>query len=101
MGNCQEAMTTQKSLKRKYDSTRRQALAEATKIKIAEAARNLFFKRGYVGTTIEEVANEAGVSKETVYAVFGNKPGILALWRDPLPRSTRLCDYAYGGKYRA
>ncbi len=75
-------MTKQRSLKRKYDSSRRQALAEATKIKIAEAARSLFFKLGYVGTTIEEVANEAGVSKETVYAVFGNKQGILAFLLD-------------------
>ncbi len=81
-------MTKQKSLKRKYDSTRRQALAEATKIQIAEAARSLFFKRGYVGTTVEEVANEAGVSKESVYAIFGNKQSILAF----------LLDVAVGGK---
>lgn len=81
-------MTKQKSLKRKYDSSRRQALAEATKIQIAEAARRLFFKRGYAGTTIEEIANGAGVSKESVYAIFGNKQSILAF----------LLDVAVGGK---
>jgi AcrR family transcriptional regulator len=81
-------MTKQKSLKRKYDSTRRQAQAEATKIQIAEAARRLFFERGYAGTTIEEIANEAGVSKESVYGIFGNKQGILAF----------LLDVAVGGK---
>ncbi len=81
-------MTKQKSLKRKYDSTRRQAQAEATKIQIAEAARSLFFKRGYAGTTIEEIANEAGISKESVYAIFGNKQSILAF----------LLDVAVGGK---
>ena len=81
-------MTKQKSPKRKYDSSRRQALAEATKIQIAEAARSLFFKRGYAGTTIEEIANGAGVSKENVYAIFGNKQSILAF----------LLDVAVGGK---
>jgi AcrR family transcriptional regulator len=81
-------MTKQKSLKRKYDSSRRQALAEATKIQIAEAARRLFFERGYAGATIEEIANEADVSKESVYGIFGNKQGILAF----------LLDVAVGGK---
>ena len=81
-------MTKQKSPKRKYDSSRRQAQAEATKIQIAEAARSLFFKRGYAGTTIEEIANEAGVSKESVYGIFGNKQSILAF----------LLDIAVGGK---
>jgi AcrR family transcriptional regulator len=81
-------MTKQKSPKRKYDSSRRQALAEATKIQIAEAARSLFFERGYAGTTIEEIANGAGVSKESVYSIFGNKQGILAF----------LLDVAVGGK---
>ena len=75
-------MTKQKSLKRKYDSSRRLAQAEATKIQIAEAARSLFFKRGYAGATIEEIANEAGVSKESVYSIFGNKQGILAFLLD-------------------
>ncbi len=83
-------MTKPKPSKRKYDSTRRQALAQASKIKIAEAARNLFFKRGYVGTTIEEVANEADVSKETVYAVFGNKQGILAFLLDVAVNGTEF-----------
>ncbi len=81
-------MTKQKSLKRRYDSSRRQALAQATKIQIAEVARSLFFKSGYVGTTIEEIAKEAGVSKESVYGIFGNKQGILAF----------LLDVAVGGK---
>ncbi len=81
-------MTKQKSPKRKYDSTRRQVQAEATKIQIAEATRRLFFERGYAGTTIEEIANGAGVSKESIYAIFGNKQGILAF----------LLDVAVGGK---
>jgi AcrR family transcriptional regulator len=81
-------MTKKKSPNRKYDSSRRQAQAEATKIQVAEAARSLFFERGYTGTTIEEIAKEAGVSKESVYSIFGNKQGILAF----------LLDVAVGGK---
>ncbi len=81
-------MTKPKSIKRKYHSTHRQAQAEATKIQVAEAAHGLFFKRGYAGTTIDEIAHEAGVSKESVYAIFGNKQGILAF----------LLDAAVGGK---
>src|SRR6266498_4706284 len=81
-------MTKQKSPKRKYDSTRRQVQAEATKIQIAEATRRLFFERGYAGTTIEEIANGAGVSKESIYAIFGNKQSLLAF----------LLDVAVGGK---
>jgi AcrR family transcriptional regulator len=81
-------MNKQKTLKRKYDSSRRQAQARATKIQIAEAARSLFFERGYAGATIEEIAREAGVSKESVYAIFGNKQSILAF----------LLDVAVGGQ---
>lgn len=38
-----------------------------------EVARNLFFEKGYSGTTIEEIARTAGFSKRTVYLYFKNK----------------------------
>ena len=79
---CQEVMPKQKSPKRKYDSTRRQVQARATKMQIAEAARSLFFERGYAGATMEAIAKEAGVSKETVYSIFRNKQNILAFLLD-------------------
>jgi AcrR family transcriptional regulator len=75
-------MPKQKSPKRKYDSTRRQMQACATKMQVAEAARSLFFEHGYVDATIEAIANQAGVSKETVYSIFGNKQTILAFLLD-------------------
>lgn len=37
------------------------------------AARRLFFEKGYAGTTVEQVAREAGFSKRTVYLYFKNK----------------------------
>lgn len=64
--------------KRKYDSSRRQVQARETRHQIVEAARSLFFKRGYSGTTIDAIAQAAGVAPETVYAIFGNKRKILS-----------------------
>jgi AcrR family transcriptional regulator len=58
---------------RRYDSTRRRDQARQTRRAILEAARRLFLERGYAGTTIGAVADEAGVSVETVYKAFGNK----------------------------
>lgn len=64
--------------KRSYNSTRRQAQARETRRQILDAARRLFVARGYAGTTMETLANEAGVAVETVYAVFGSKRAVLA-----------------------
>jgi AcrR family transcriptional regulator len=63
--------------KRKYDSTHRQAQARETKLRILEAARPLFMERGYDGTTIDAIAERAGVAPETIYATFKNKRKIL------------------------
>jgi AcrR family transcriptional regulator len=43
-----------------------------------EAARELFWQRGYEGTTIEAVAERAGLSPATVYVRFGTKGNLLA-----------------------
>ena len=41
---------------------------------ILDAARDTFMALGYGGTTMDEVAARAGVSKQTVYAHFSDKP---------------------------
>jgi TetR/AcrR family transcriptional regulator, regulator of autoinduction and epiphytic fitness len=64
--------------KRKYDSSRRRAQARETRQQIVEAARSLFIQRGYSGTTIDAIAESAGVAPETVYVIFGNKRKILS-----------------------
>ena len=63
---------------RKAEFPRRRARARETRRRILEAARTLFVERGYVATTIEAVAERAGVSPETIYATFHNKRSILA-----------------------
>ena len=70
-------MTKLKSTKRDYDSSRRQAQAQATRRHILDAARKLFTERGYTGATAEAIAAEAGVSAQTIYAIFKNKKRIL------------------------
>jgi AcrR family transcriptional regulator len=68
--------------RRKYDSARRQAQARQTRLRIAKAARKLFIARGYAGATIEAIAAQAQVAKETVYASFKTKPRLLAFLLD-------------------
>ncbi|MFW0791209.1 TetR family transcriptional regulator [Gordonia sp. CPCC 205333] len=46
---------------------------------LIEVARGLFAERGYEGTSIEEVAQRAGVSKPIVYEHFGGKEGLYAV----------------------
>jgi len=45
--------------------------------RITEAARELFIKRGYRGTTTREIASRAGVSEVTVFRKFGSKKNLL------------------------
>jgi len=65
------------SVKRPYNSTRRQEQAGETRRRILDAARDLFVSKGYGRTTIAEIASMAGVAVETVYAAFRNKPTLL------------------------
>jgi AcrR family transcriptional regulator len=67
--------------KRRYDSPRRRAQAEATRREILEAAQLLFEQQGYAATTMAAIAAKAGVALKTVYVVFETKSGLLrALW---------------------
>jgi AcrR family transcriptional regulator len=46
---------------------------------LVDVARGLFAERGYDGTSVEEVAARAGVSKPVVYEHFGGKEGLYAV----------------------
>lgn len=65
------------AVKRRYDGTRRQAQARETRRAVLRAAHDLFVQQGYARTTVAEVAAWAGVSAETVYGAFKNKPTLL------------------------
>ena len=47
-----------------------------------EAARQLFIAQGYGATTVEQIAQHAGVSKPTVFSAVGNKQQLLRAVRD-------------------
>jgi len=70
-------MSDSVKVRRRYDSRRRQEQARENRRAVLEAARQLFLERGYAATTVSAIAAEAGVSVETVYKAFGNKPGLV------------------------
>ena len=72
---------------RRYDSSLRTAQAGQTRLRILDAAQQLFAHRGYAATTMDAIASTAGVATDTVYASFGTKAGVLH----------RLLDVRVGG----
>ena len=56
-----------------FVKTYRQEQAEATRVRIAEAARRLFAANGYGATSIDAIAKDAGVATRTIYSAFGTK----------------------------
>lgn len=62
--------------------TLRAEQAAVTRRRISDAARLLFVRNGYGATTLQAIADEAGVAVQTVYAVYRSKPGILRELRD-------------------
>ena len=56
-------------------STSRRAV---TRRRIAEAAARLFSVNGYTDTTVQAIADAAGVHVQSVYQVFGSKVRVLA-----------------------
>jgi AcrR family transcriptional regulator len=63
--------------RRTYRSPLRQQQAADTRAAVLAAATALFAARGWSGTGMREVAREAGVSVETVYAGFRSKTDLL------------------------
>jgi AcrR family transcriptional regulator len=64
---------------RSYRSPRREQQARQTRHAILDAARRLFISQGYAPTTIAQIAREAGVAVDTVYAAAGTKPVLFRL----------------------
>lgn len=63
--------------RRPYVSPVRARQAQQTRQRVARAAAALFVGHGYAATSMAEVAREAEVSAQTVYNLFGSKPGLL------------------------
>src|SRR4051812_6542158 len=79
--------STPSSTKRRYDGSGRQEEARLRRRRVIDAAHRLFLDQGYTATSIEQIAAEAQVSAQTVYASFTSKAGVLG----------RVIDVAIGG----
>jgi AcrR family transcriptional regulator len=75
---------------RQVKITHRQRQAQATRDMIVSAAQALFLEQGYICTTIDAIAERAGVATSTVYAIFGSKRGILRAIRDSWHERTHI-----------
>jgi len=64
--------------RRKYDNRRRHADAEARQRRIVDAAAALFIEQGFGATSIDQIADTADLSPQSIYATYGSKAGVLA-----------------------
>ena len=62
---------------RAYRSERRREQAQETRERVLAAAVHVFSERGFEAATVAAIAEEAGVSPETIYARFGTKKALL------------------------
>jgi len=67
---------------RSYSSTVRADQARQTRKRIVDAGAALFAERGYGATTIEAIAEAAGVSRKTVFDSVGGKANLMKLAYD-------------------
>src|SRR5579859_79894 len=75
-------------------STWRRRQARETRRHIVRAARRLFVRLGYVGTTVEAIAAEAGVAVPTVYKAFGTKAAIARELNDLIDEEAGVAEHA-------
>ncbi|MFN3547843.1 MAG: TetR/AcrR family transcriptional regulator [Mesorhizobium sp.] len=55
----------------------REAVADLKRHRILEAATDLFYERGFTNTTLDQVADQLGVTKPFIYSNFGSKSALL------------------------
>src|SRR6188472_709323 len=70
------------AVKRVYSSELRASQARETRRVIVSAAARLFVREGFGQTTMDAIAEEAGVSRKTVFTAVGGKVELLKLALD-------------------
>ncbi|MBL1068660.1 TetR/AcrR family transcriptional regulator [Streptomyces sp. 7-21] len=86
MKAARQPRTTRRARRRMTGTERREQLLDI--------GRTLFAERGFDGTSVEEIAAKAGVSKPVVYEHFGGKEGLYAVVVDR--EMARLMDMVTG-----
>ncbi|GAA3061185.1 transcriptional regulator, TetR family [Actinokineospora globicatena] len=64
---------------RKIETPRVRMTGKERRQQLLDVARSLFAEKGFDGTSVEEIAHRASVSKPVVYEHFGGKEGIYAV----------------------
>src|SRR5262249_3831266 len=68
---------------------------EERRAEILRVARAIFLARGYAGTSMDEIAERAGVGKGTIYLHFPKKDDLLvALWEESVSEFAPRVDAA-------
>lgn len=75
---------------RPYSSSLRDEQARQTRLRIRQAARELYASKGFSATTISEIADRAGVSPATVYAAFESKAGLVVAMLEDMEESVGI-----------
>jgi AcrR family transcriptional regulator len=75
-------MNSRSMKKNPYRSRLRAEQAAATRQLVLDTATHLFVERGYAGTSIDLIAETAGVGRSTVFAAAGGKPWLLKTAHD-------------------
>ena len=70
-------MNSRPAKKTPYRSQLRAEQAAATRELVLDAATRLFVERGYAATSIDAIAEAAGVGRSTVFAAAGGKSWLL------------------------
>ncbi len=85
--------------RRTYDASLRRERARENRERILAAAERRFMRDGYGPTTVAAIADDAGVSVDTIFKSFGGKPGIIRAIRErallgegPVPAERRSDD---------
>lgn len=66
---------------------------------ILDCARNLFLDKGYRTTSMDSVAEAAGVTKQTVYRYYPSKKDLFAAVLEAMGKNKRVYEFG-GGKLR-
>ncbi|MDX2289118.1 MAG: helix-turn-helix domain-containing protein [Hyphomicrobiaceae bacterium] len=67
----------------------RERRRKQTQQRIAETGLKLFIENGYEATTLDAIAEAAGISRRTIFHYFKSKDEILLVWQNGIPEMIR------------
>jgi AcrR family transcriptional regulator len=70
--------------KRQYRQRKRAQIADLTRQRIIEAAREVLMESPFVAINLEKVARRAGVARSTIYAIFESRLGLFEAIKEDL-----------------